>query len=242
MKHINRPAPNTALLGAFAAEVGVVSLDERARGDPARLSGQGRAKPMSRRRRLPMRWSRPGPPPEREFTGSRFRDAAPDRRLEGDGAHDRALPAAGGLRLSDHAANPYRRGRRRTHPSRRTRKLRVHQRRERIRRALGRHRRFRRRRPRLYRDREPGPPLHGGGRLQRRRPRPADRHDARQSRDRRADQHLERPFRRDGAYANPAGSSSSPRPTRRRPTFISSPSAWPRNCRCRRWSASTASS
>ena len=26
MKHINRPAPNTALLGAFAAEVGVVSL------------------------------------------------------------------------------------------------------------------------------------------------------------------------------------------------------------------------
>lgn len=27
MKHVNRPAPNTALLGAFAAEVGVVSLD-----------------------------------------------------------------------------------------------------------------------------------------------------------------------------------------------------------------------
>ena len=27
MKHINRPAPNTALLGAFAALVGVVSLE-----------------------------------------------------------------------------------------------------------------------------------------------------------------------------------------------------------------------
>ena len=27
MKHVNRPAPNTALIGAFAAEVGVVSLD-----------------------------------------------------------------------------------------------------------------------------------------------------------------------------------------------------------------------
>ncbi len=27
LKYINRPAPNTALLGAFAAEVGVVSLD-----------------------------------------------------------------------------------------------------------------------------------------------------------------------------------------------------------------------
>ena len=27
IKHVNRPAPNTALLGAFAAEVGVVSLD-----------------------------------------------------------------------------------------------------------------------------------------------------------------------------------------------------------------------
>jgi pyruvate ferredoxin oxidoreductase gamma subunit len=27
MKFVGRPAPNTALLGAFAAEVGVVSLD-----------------------------------------------------------------------------------------------------------------------------------------------------------------------------------------------------------------------
>ena len=27
LKHISRPAPNTALLGAFAAEVGVVSLE-----------------------------------------------------------------------------------------------------------------------------------------------------------------------------------------------------------------------
>ena len=122
-----------------------------------------------------------------------------DRRLQGDGADDRALPAAGGLRLSDHAADPYRRGRRRTHPSGRARQLRVHQRRERICGAVRRDRRLGGGRARLYRDREPGPPLHGRGGLQRRRPRPADRHDARQSRHRRADQHLERPFRRDGA-------------------------------------------
>ncbi len=76
--------------------------------------------------------------------------------------------------------------------------LRIHQRRVRIRRAVGRHRRLGGRRARLYRDREPGPPVHGGGGLQRLGPRPADRDDARQPRHRRADQHLERSFRRHG--------------------------------------------
>ena len=42
---------------------------------------------------------------------------------------------------------------------------------------------------------EPGPAVHGRGRLQRRGARPADRDDDRQPRDRRADQHLERSFR-----------------------------------------------
>ena len=72
-----------------------------------------------------------------------------------------------------------------------------HQCRKRIRGIVGRDRRFRRRRPRLYRDRLAGPAVHGGGGLQRLGPRPADRDDARQPRDRRADQYLERPFRRD---------------------------------------------
>ena len=35
------------------------------------------------------------------------------------------------------------------------------------------------------------------------------------------------------AVRDAAGSSSSPRPTRRRPTSTSRPSAWPRSCRCR---------
>ena len=121
-----------------------------------------------------------------------------DRRLAGDGRGHRAVPARSHLRLSDHAADPYRRGPRRSRADRRARELRIHQCRERIRGAVGRDRRFGRGRARLYRDRQPGPAVHGRGRLQRRRPRPADRHDARQPRDRRADQHLERSFRRDG--------------------------------------------
>ena len=72
--------------------------------------------------------------------------------------------------------------------------MRVHQRRVRVLRHVGGHRRLGHRRPRLYGDRQPGPAVHGRGALQRRRPRPPDRHDGGQSRDRRADQHLERPL------------------------------------------------
>ena len=57
----------------------------------------------------------------------------------------------------------------------------------------------RHRRARLHRDGEPGPAVHGRGALQRLRPRAADRDDRRQPRDRRADQHLERPQRLDVA-------------------------------------------
>ena len=74
--------------------------------------------------------------------------------------------------------------------------LRVHQRRIRIRRAVGRDRRLRRRAcARTRRRQQPGPAVHGRGRLQRRGPRAADRDDDRQPGDRRADQHLERPLR-----------------------------------------------
>ena len=51
----------------------------------------------------------------------------------------------------------------------------------------------------VHRDREPGAALHGRGALQRLGPRAADRDDARQPRDRGADQHLERPLRLDVA-------------------------------------------
>ena len=72
--------------------------------------------------------------------------------------------------------------------------VRVHQRRVRVRGHVGRHRRLGDRRAHLHRDRQPGPALHGRGALQRRRPGPADHHDRRQPRDRRPDQHLERPL------------------------------------------------
>ena len=78
------------------------------------------------------------------------------------------------------------------------------------------HRRLGGRRAHLHRDRQPGPALHGRGALQRLRPRAADRDDGRQPRDRRADQHLERPLRLDVAARLAAGSSSTPSPTRRR--------------------------
>ena len=73
--------------------------------------------------------------------------------------------------------------------------LRVHQRRIGVRRDVGGHRRVGGRRAHLHGHQQPGAPVHGGSRLQRRRARTADRDDHRQSRDRRADQHLERPFR-----------------------------------------------
>ena len=85
--------------------------------------------------------------------------------------------------------------------ARRARALRVHQRRIRVRRPVGCHRRLGGRCARLHRDRQPGPAVHGRGRLQRLGPRPADRDDDRQPRDRRADQHLERPHRQHVACA-----------------------------------------
>ena len=56
-----------------------------------------------------------------------------------------------------------------------------------------------RRRAHLHGDRQPGAALHGRGALQRVGPGAADRDDGRQPRHRRADQHLERPQRRDVA-------------------------------------------
>ena len=64
----------------------------------------------------------------------------------------------------------------------------------RVRRAVGGDRRLGRRRAHVYRHQRARAAVHGGGGLQRRRARAADRHDHRQPRDRRADQHLERPL------------------------------------------------
>ena len=121
-------------------------------------------------------------------------------------------------------------------------RLRIHQRRKRVRRAFGRDRRLRRRRPRLYRDRVAGPAVHGGGGLQRLRPRPAHRDDAGQPRDRRARSTSGTIIPTPCRCATPDGCNCSPRPTRKRSTCTSRRSGSPRNCRCRSWSASTVSS
>ncbi len=105
----------------------------------------------------------------------------------------------------------------------RARAVRVHDGRVGVRRDVGVHRRLRGRRAHLHGDREPGAALHGRGALQRLGPRAADRDDGRQPGDRRADQHLERPLATRCRSATRAGSSSTPRPTRRRST-----------CTCRR--------
>ena len=87
----------------------------------------------------------------------------------------------------------------RPRPHRRARAVRVPDGRVGVRRDVGRDRRLGDRRARLHRHREPGAPLHGRGALQRLGARAADRDDGREPRDRRADQHLERPQRLDVA-------------------------------------------
>ena len=47
LKHVGRPLPNAALLGAFAALTGVVHLKSVADGDPRRRSPARSATPMS---------------------------------------------------------------------------------------------------------------------------------------------------------------------------------------------------
>ena len=141
---------------------------------------------------------------------------------------------AGGRGLPDLAADPHRRGARRTWsgPASST-ACEYLDGRVRVRRDVGLHRRLGGRRPHLHRHRQPGPAVHGRGALQRLRPRAADRDDGGQPRHRRADQHLERPLRLDVACATPAGSSSTPSPTRRRSTCTSRRSGSPSRCRCR---------
>ena len=96
-------------------------------------------------------------------------------------------------------ADAHRRGALRPGPHGRARAVRVPERRVGVRRDVGRDRRLGRRRARVHGDGQPGPALHGRGALQRLRARAADRDDGREPGDRRADQHLERPQRRDVA-------------------------------------------
>ena len=49
LKHVGRPVPNAALLGAFAALTGIVHLDMRRQGDRRGIPRQGRRRQYRRR-------------------------------------------------------------------------------------------------------------------------------------------------------------------------------------------------
>ena len=120
------------------------------------------------------------------------------RGFAGDRRDGRAVPSAGRARVPDHAADAHRRGAGRDgqggRRSRRCEFITVESEFAAMSAAIGASAAGART---LHRHREPGPALHGRGAVQRRRTRPADRDDGRQPRDRRADQHLERPQRLD---------------------------------------------
>ena len=86
-RHVGRPLPNAALLGAFAALTGLVSIDHV--GDAIRefFSGKvGEANVAAARAAFDAALGARG-------TGSGGNDAQADRRLAGDGRGDRAVPA-----------------------------------------------------------------------------------------------------------------------------------------------------
>ena len=104
-EHLGRPLPNAALLGAFAALTGVVSLDAVAAAIAETLPGRGRRA----QRRAPPRPPTASSAPRRERWLVR-------RQIEGSRAVAETvalLPAGGDRRLSDLAADPHRRGARR---------------------------------------------------------------------------------------------------------------------------------
>ena len=129
LKHVGRPAPNAALLGAFAALSGVASPRQRHARHRTGFSRTRSARPMSPPRPRPMiscgRSKAPDNPPEQEPA-----NAEANRRLARHGRGHRPVPARSDLRLSDHAPDPHRRRARRNGEGRRSRQLRIHQRRE----------------------------------------------------------------------------------------------------------------
>ena len=152
------------------------------------------------------------------------------KQMEGSQAVAEAVahvPPGGDLRLPDHPADAHRRGAQRHGQTRRPER-RVPQRGVGVRRPVGGHRGVRGRRPRLHRDRQPGPALHERSGVQRGRPRAADRDDGRPT---------ARSARRSTSgtttatrcrSATPAGSSSTPRPTRKPWTCTSRRSGSPK--------------
>ena len=199
-EHLGRPVPNAALLGAFAALSGLVSVESRRR--PRSASGSPAAVGRGQRRRRPRRLRPAAAPPAGHPPERREADGHAIEQIEGSRAVAAAvarLPARGHLRLPDLPADPHRRGARAelvksgdagaaassstSSPSSRAM-------------SAG-HRGLGGRRPGLHRDREPGPAVHGRGAVQRLRAGSADRDDGGQPGHRRPDQHLERPQRLD---------------------------------------------
>ena len=205
--------------------------DQRPLRRPDRSRQRGGGQGGLRVRRAAARPGTRGSPAAPGDPASQLRRRAdhPDRGIAGGRRGGRAVPAGGDLRLPDLARRPISSRRSpRSVKIRRPGAVRVHQRRVRVRGDVGGDRRLCGRRPRLYRDGQPGPAVHGRGPVQRLRPRAADRDDGRQPRDRRADQHLERPQRLPCRSATAAGSSYTPRPTRKPSTCTCRPSGLPR--------------
>ena len=189
-EHLGRPLPNAVLLGGFAALTGVVSLESVADRDRAPLRGPDRRAERRRGHRPRTSTVRARmEAPTRCLSRRRARGRWP-RRWRGAGREVIcAYPISPQTHIVEHLSDLVR--------DRRARPVRVRERGVRVRGDVGGDRRLGHRRARLHGDREPGPPLHGRGALQRVRARAADRDDGRQPGDRRADQHLERPLRLD---------------------------------------------
>ena len=99
-EHLGRPLPNAALLGAFAALTGVVTLESRRRRDPRALPGRARPRATS-------------PPRAAALRRSCARSWPMLRQIEGSRAVAETvalLPARGHRGLPDLAADAHRRG------------------------------------------------------------------------------------------------------------------------------------
>ncbi len=230
-QHLGRPMPNAALLGAFAALTGQVSLGSVTDAIGERFPGAG----GSRQRRAA----------EAAHAHVRAqieaRDSARGGRpvlsqIEGSQAVARAVTLCrptGDRGLPDLPADPRRGVALRPCPHRRARRVRVPHGGVGVQRTVGLHRRLGRRRPQLHRDLQPGAALHGRGAVERLRSRSPDRDDAGQPGRRALPSTSGTTTPTPWRCATPAGSSCSPSPTRTPSTCTCRRSGSRSRCRCR---------
>ncbi len=224
-EHLGRPLPNAVLLGGFAALSGLISIDSVAAAIRQKFAGQIGERNVAAPRRRSSSCAPSAGRPAQCLGRRRAPRRSPRRSRCCRPEVICAYPISPQTHIVERLSDLVRTGE--LEPCEYVIG------RVRVRGDVGRDRRLRGRRARLHRDREPGPALHGGGALQRLRPRPADRDDRGQPGDRRPDQHLERPQRRDVAARlrlDPALRRDQPGG---RSTSTSRPSGSPSSSRCR---------